>query len=375
MKNPNSDQAANHFASAKRSGNDLVDRINFGKLGNQNINWNKRQRPSRNPFEEDIRSMSGATPRGYSGRMGRVPRSKKRDMLYFVRDVVRGLRMAPPEDSKERDLPFGTTHELATALANQVQFFDCDEIAEYVGLNWQNGYPDKDVPPHPDVVLPADMVGLYFKDYARAVGAEIESSSEIMFLCVPVWHGVSDEEYRGRLFNVYMISFLDTIQVMAVGQIVNHPHNKDAMFDLLAWQLINQNEEEMEASHVGLRMVSFALQTINQPRYVVAGKRDVSLVKRQSFKKATGRFTPDSWNLVSWNVDKPVKAKDYEEGTGGKQALHYRRGHFRKAEPDWPTARWSDARSRWEQYIHGYEAGHPAFGVKKSYHLPRKEIE
>jgi hypothetical protein len=106
---------------------------------------------------------------------------------------------------------------------------------------------------------------------------------------------------------------------------------------------------------------------------VVQGKRDVSLVKRQSFKKAAGRFIPDSWNMITWNVDKPVKAKDHEEGNGARLPLHFRRGHWRVGEKGWKNTRWSETRNRWEQYIHGYEAGHPAFGVKKSYHLPKKE--
>ena len=122
-----------------------------------------------------------------------------------------------------------------------------------------------------------------------------------------------------------------------------------------------------------MRQVVSLLRLINTPRFVMAGKREVSGVKRQSFKKAAGKFVPDAWNMVSWNVDKPVKAKDYKEGTGNRLPLHYRRGHWRMAEEGWKNTRWSAERNRWEQYIHGYEAGNPAFGWKKNYHLPRKE--
>ena len=338
----------------------LADRINFSARGSKVTHSGRGH---------GRKTHHGRGPRN----TGHVPRNQKRDMLYFVRDIVKELRMLPSAPAK-MNMPFKSSHELANALVNDIQFFDCDCIAEYVGINWQNCYHEKDVPPHPDVILPAECVGLYFKDYATAVGAEDESSAEVMFLCVPVGEGAEDGEYKSRLFNVYIISFLLEVKIMAVGQVVNHPTNDDRMFDLLAEQQLSQNEEAIEAAEVGLRLVAFALQTINQPRFVIYDKRDVSLMKRQAFKKSTGRFTPDSWNLVSWNIDKPVKAKTYDEGTGGRQALHYRRGHYRKAEEDWPTAQWSNIRNRWEQYIHGYEAGHPAFGVKKSYHLPRKEL-
>ena len=107
------------------------------------------------------------------------------------------------------------------------------------------------------------------------------------------------------------------------------------------------------------------LQTINQPRYVKRSQRDVSQIKRQRIKNALGRYIPDAWNMISWNVDEPVVSKTSEEGTGSRQGLHYRRGHWRKAESHWAGARWSETRLRWETYIHGYEAGHPKFGVLK----------
>ena len=75
----------------------------------------------------------------------------------------------------------------------------------------------------------------------------------------------------------------------------------------------------------------------------------------------TSQMIPSGHAAVKWN------------NGGVKDDKSDPEKYWRKAEKDWERSRWSETRNRWEQYIHGYEAGHPAFGVKKSYHLPRKE--
>jgi len=296
---------------------------------------------------------------------GRVPsrsiqRSQKKDMLYFVRDIVRGFREYPPH---KQEGAAHTTYEMADHLVNNVQYFDCTMIEEYVNTNFREAYLDSDVPPHPDVMLPADHVGLYFN---AQNGHELVQ--ECLFICQKDWN---QDDHRGRIFKVSMIAINGArIITRPLGQIINLDEGSHFYLHASASE---ESPEGQQSMYTALNYAAFALQTINQPRFVTPSKRDVSMVKRQAFRKATGRFTPDSWNLVSWNVDKPVKAKPYEEGGGGKQALHFRRGHWRKAKEGWERARWSETRNRWEIYVHGYEAGHPAFGVKKSYHMPRKE--
>jgi hypothetical protein len=117
--------------------------------------------------------------------------------------------------------------------------------------------------------------------------------------------------------------------------------------------------------------VAALLQTINNPRFVRQGKKTFSQTKKQTVRKVLRDFIAEQWNMVSWNVDKAVDAKHYEEGNGGRQGLHFRRGFFRRGEPHWQNVQMIDG--VWRQWIEGYEAGHPAFGVLKSYHLPRKD--
>jgi len=330
-----------------------------------------------NASANGIVTMSGRghgrkTPHG-RGPKRNGPRTTKRDMLYFVRDTVRTWRtMNHVYDGPLFPLDGGgdlkTSFQWANVLVNDMQFFDCSEIFDYVQDNVTEMYHDNDVPPHPDAILPAPAVGLYIPN-AYPMGDDPQAN-EVMFMCLPV---LGAEQTRD-VYTVY------SVVRGSDGEIMRGPlpfGNIDLPKGTFGIQQITNRrditEDEVDSIHSAMRTVCGLLQTINTPRFVVAGKRDVSLVKRQSFKKATGRFTPDSWNMVTWNIEAPVKSKDYKEGTGGRQALHFRRGYWRKAEKDWERSRWSEQRNRWEQYIHGYEAGHPAFGVKKSYHLPRKE--
>ena len=308
------------------------------------------------------------------------PRSKKRDMLYLVRDLVRVFRTHPQTMDENFPLDGGgdliTTQRWADFMVSDVQYFDCDEIYEYVEDNLMEMYPSEDVPPHPDAILPAENVALYLSNYKR-FEENGQGEDEVLFFCIPTFARVNErDEYSVYTCMKYTRENGGEYSKgpFPLGNINLTEPNPSFVFHRIVEQRWSRLPEQQQMKfRLQLRMVAGLLQTINQPRFVVQGKRDVSLVKRQSFKKSTGRFTPDSWNMVTWNVDKAVKAKSYDEGSGGRQALHFRRGHWRKAEEGWERSRWSESRGRWEQYIHGYEAGHPAFGVKKSYHLPRKE--
>lgn len=335
----------------------LAERISFSQMGNAVTHSGRGH---------GRKTRHGRGPR-------RMARTQKRDMLYFVRDTVYKWRSVPVK-LEETVFPLDgggdlkTTAQWANVLVNEMQFFDCSDIMEYVMDNVVEMYHDDDVPPHPDAILPAPAVGLYLPNWD--LEGQDKADTELMFLCLPCLHAVEERDH----YTCYVV-----IRSFNNGEIMSGPlpfgniDVRNGNFSVNHFERLNNiTEDEIASAQHGLRVACGLLQTINQPRFVVQGKRDVSAMKRASFKKAAGKFTPDSWNLISWNVDKPVKAKHHEEGTGGRQALHFRRGHWRKAEKDWERSRWSEDRNRWEQYIHGYEAGHPAFGVKKSYHLPRK---
>ena len=116
----------------------------------------------------------------------------KEGMTAYIRDLVLMWRSANMKFNTDYHIDHGHSYELANVSARNMQFFDCSIIFDYVFDNLDEMYPDTDVPPSTDAVLPADNVGLY-----------INSDSieyEIFFYCIPVLGGKdpNDEIYYRR---------------------------------------------------------------------------------------------------------------------------------------------------------------------------------
>ena len=322
-----------------------------------------------------------------------VPFRGKKDSIHFLEALVTDYRLNPRTHKSTKNFfhdnrPLSSTTEWANLLSRQTQYFDCDVIWDYVSENYKNMYPDKDVPPSPDCVLPAEHVALYLSEFTFIFSdGSPYITQEALFLCIPQNANLDPKDpYYRRNYHVFLISSsgslgqssIDLGQFtvpLPIGNIVvaDTETGPDHVFETLLMHEVGEFAGLKEEAQEMLRIVAALLQTINQPRYVRRAQRDVSQIKRQRIKNSLGRYIPDAWNMISWNVDEPVMAKNSEEGTGSRQGLHYRRGHWRKAESHWAGARWSETRLRWETYIHGYEAGHPKYGVLKSYHVPRKD--
>ena len=303
------------------------------------------------------------TPHGRGKRAANQP--TRREMLYFVRDIVRNLREAPDRQIPQNTVK-ATTHDFANTLARDVQFFDCSDLTEYIESNWHEMYPDRNVPPSPKVILPAPAVGLYVNNLPDIDPYTEEPDGtfgEVMFVCTPRANSGSTTN-----FSIVIISRnLDHSTTDASLSILGTIDSEKGVFGISP--KIKNSEDFSSRNSRSLRIVAAFLQTINNPRFVRRGKKTFSQTKKHSLKKVLRDFIAEQWNMVSWNVDKAVDAKNYEEGNGGRQGLHFRRGFFRRGESHWQNVQMIDG--VWRQWIEGYEAGHPAFGVKKSYHLPR----
>ena len=300
---------------------------------------------------------------------GRGKRSKnqptRREMLYFVRDTVRSLREAPARPLPHNLVP-ATTHDFANTLARDIQFFDCSELTDYIEANMHEMYPNRQVPPSPKVILPAPAVGLYvnnWPDIDPYTREEDGTFGEVMFVCTPRLNDGSTTNFSITV----LTRNIDHGRVEPFPNILGSIDSEKGEFGISPKSTRSEGIKEAEA----LRIVAAFLQTINNPRFVRQGRKSVSQTKKHSLKKVLRDFIAEQWNMVSWNVDKAVDAKHYEEGNGGRQGLHFRRGFFRRAEAHWQNVQMIDG--VWRQWIEGYEAGHPAFGVLKSYHLPRKD--
>ena len=345
----------------------LADRINF-EVKSNTIRSGRGHGRITSHGRETFDELSGQKKIKRGGKM-------KKGMTAYIRDLVLMWRAANREFNLESPIDHNHSSDLANVIARNMQFFDCSIIFDYVFNNLEEMYPDEDVPPSTDAVLPADNVGLY-----------VDSSGvnyELFFYCIPVLGGAdpNDEEYYRRHYNIYSVAEFDRVNFI-VGEYMLVPHhvgqvcvalNGDCVFDH-GVDYIKMSKEEQDVMDRGMRIVCGMLQTINTPRLVVPTRQKVHQFHKDKLKKSLGNFIPDAWNIVTWNVDEPVKSKEHEEGTGARLPLHFRRGYPRKAEEHWKGAYWSTIRNRYEQYIHGYEAGHPAFGVKKNYHLPRKDV-
>ena len=117
-----------------------------------------------------------------------------------------------------------------------------------------------------------------------------------------------------------------------------------------------------------LLQVAMLFELINQPRFVVqspAGTRQ----SRKHMQRKHGIST-GAWHKIEWNLGEPVKAKSDSDKGGWRMPLHYTRGHWRKAQEHWDdvVVRKDNQPYKW---IDGFWSGHPAYGVKKSYHAPK----
>lgn len=120
---------------------------------------------------------------------------------------------------------------------------------------------------------------------------------------------------------------------------------------------------------------AFMLSLINQPTLV----SNVPLVSRQVRRSLQRKGIDASrWSMVSWDVSRASAAR-HAKMTGGKEgvALHWRRGHWRRAEAHYhgavqrPDALRVEERDLWWQWIEGMWVGHPAFGFVQSVHAPK----
>jgi hypothetical protein len=107
---------------------------------------------------------------------------------------------------------------------------------------------------------------------------------------------------------------------------------------------------------------------LNQPGFTK--KEPAGSRQERRAAKRSGSYAIDAWHKITWNIGEEVKAKLTRDEPVRCMPLHYTRGHWRKAEEGWKnTTQRKDG--LWYQWIEGFWSGHPAFGIKKSYHAPK----
>ena len=126
--------------------------------------------------------------------------------------------------------------------------------------------------------------------------------------------------------------------------------------------------EDQQIYSMHVLTVATMCSILNQPSFTKrepAGSRQ----ERRAAKR-NGGYATDAWHKITWNIGEEVKAKLTRDEPVRCMPLHYTRGHWRKAEEGWKnTTQRKDG--LWYQWIEGFWSGHPAFGIKKSYHAPK----
>jgi hypothetical protein len=93
--------------------------------------------------------------------------------------------------------------------------------------------------------------------------------------------------------------------------------------------------------------------------------------------EAVGKNADAKTLAVKWTVLSDRDMVQRYGRTGKGVALHYRRGHFRRAEPHFagamqmPHALRAELREGWFQWIDGMWVGHPAFGIRRHDYTPQ----
>lgn len=128
-------------------------------------------------------------------------------------------------------------------------------------------------------------------------------------------------------------------------------------------------------NQVLIQRSAYLFSLINEPRIV---SRQTFGTRQQRRTAARGMgFAVDAWTRVTWDLSKETIAKISQDPDFHKVPLHWRRGHYRRAEPHFkgahqrPDAIRPEDRDLWWQWIEEQWVGHPAFGIKKSVHAPK----
>lgn len=307
------------------------------------------------------------------------------------------------------DIKIGSSSQTVPDVAEvlkHTQFFDCTQISEYAYHASYKEYAELDIPPSADTILPAPMVGLFLdlghKKPTRDThepDAMLENKGQNLLLCLPLAPKKKGEIITERAAHkngkpiVGMVEVEDEDEIefprlhyknFAVLSCYLSPNTMPHPIGTIECETIagidvsrflldinvatQQSKERNDADHTWLRHAATFLHLINKPRFVKKSS-PLSRQRRRGLHRGMG-FAVDAWHRVSWNVDKPVAAKEPYDTTFHKMPLHFNRGHWKSAKQHHPKSILRN--DEWKTWIEGYWAGHPAFGFKKQYWQPKK---
>jgi hypothetical protein len=272
------------------------------------------------------------------------------EMCRRAQPLVKNMKGVTQEDIE-------TAEDMLAVLA-ECDFYELDgSIGQAVDQVYEQTYDGKTTD---DVVLDVDCrlpsnVCAFWSTGSKITFSDGPSNLPFMYL------GVVDPAGSGKNI-IYLISPYFGAMFMGSYQVgVEQPLR-------ISGHALGLSDAAQQFHTMHVLTVATTCSILNQPSFTKrepAGSRQ----ERRAAKRS-GSYATDAWHKISWNIGEAVKAKLTRDEPTRCMPLHYTRGHWRKAEEGWNNVeRRKDG--LWYQWIEGYWSGHPAFGVKRSYHAPK----
>jgi hypothetical protein len=272
------------------------------------------------------------------------------EMCRRAQPLVKNMKGVTQEDIE-------TAEDMLAVLA-ECDFYELDgSIGQAVDQVYEQTYDGKTTD---DVVLDVDCrlpsnVCAFWSTGSKITFSDGPSNLPFMYL------GVVDPAGSGKNI-IYLISPYFGAMFMGSYQVgVEQPLR-------ISGHALGLSDAAQQFHTMHVLTVATTCSILNQPSFTKrepAGSRQ----ERRAAKRS-GSYATDAWHKISWNIGEAVKAKLTRDEPTRCMPLHYTRGHWRKAEEGWNNVeRRKDG--LWYQWIEGYWSGHPAFGIKRSYHAPK----
>jgi len=281
------------------------------------------------------------------------------DMINFMQRMIHSYNNDHTQILDTTKEP--SAHQLADAIKDTGHFFDCSDLYEYAVSEVSQHYPEVDTPPSVDARMPGNIVCLYYNNEMKTpIEGKDPSDWPVKRTegCAVLVSGEKPEHW-----SCFTLTNPDDHYPHPCGGIVD---NEFRVYESYS----NLSADKKKIDNFQLRLAATILSLINSPRYVKTEPLNISRQIKRAMQRGMG-FAVNAWHRISWDIDKPVTAKEPFDRNYHKQALHFRRGHWKSAEPKHPKSIRRKDR-KWYTWIEGYFAGHPSFGIKLTYYQPKK---
>jgi len=272
------------------------------------------------------------------------------EMCRRAQPLVKNMAEATEDD-------IATAEDMLAAL-EECDFYELDNsIAQAVDQVYQQTYGGKitdEIILDVDCRLPSDVCAFW------GPGSQISfsgrpSSLPFMYLAL------ADPSGSGKNI-VYLISPYFGAMFMGSYQV----GVEDSL--LISNRTFGRDVTEQQTHTMHVLTVATMCSLLNQPSFTKREPAGSRQERRES--RRSGSYATDAWHKISWNIGEATKAKLTRDEPTRCMPLHYTRGHWRKAEEGWNNVE-QRKDGLWYQWIEGYWSGHPAFGIKRSYHAPK----